>query len=187
MATMYNPPHLGELIRESVEAEGWSVTETARRLGIGRVALSRVLNGHAGVSAALAAGAGADRLEQRRTLDADAGELRPGPRAPQAGGRGRLLAMQGFERRPIDWAALLPKVARHLFGEPGKGGGDVWRYGPDEALELHVRGPRRGTWYDHKAGGGGDTLDLVKHVLRLDEANAIRWLKDQGLIRSPPA
>ena len=54
MATMYNPPHLGELIRESVEAEGWSVTETARRLGIGRVALSRVLNGHAGVSAALA-------------------------------------------------------------------------------------------------------------------------------------
>jgi addiction module HigA family antidote len=54
MATMYDPPHLGELIRESVEAEGWSVTETARRLGMGRVALSRVLNGHAGVSAALA-------------------------------------------------------------------------------------------------------------------------------------
>ena len=40
MATMYNPPHLGELIRESIEAEGWSVTETARRLGMGRVALS---------------------------------------------------------------------------------------------------------------------------------------------------
>ena len=54
MATMYNPPHLGELIRESVDAEGWSVTETARRLGMGRAALSRVLNGHAGVSAALA-------------------------------------------------------------------------------------------------------------------------------------
>ena len=51
---MYDPPHLGELIRESVEAEEWSVTETARRLGMGRVALSRVLNGHAGVSAALA-------------------------------------------------------------------------------------------------------------------------------------
>ena len=48
MATMYNPPHLGELIRESIEAEGWSVTETAERLGVGRVALSRVLNGHAG-------------------------------------------------------------------------------------------------------------------------------------------
>lgn len=54
MATMYNPPHLGELIRESIEAEGWTVVETARRLGMGRVALARVLNGHASVSAALA-------------------------------------------------------------------------------------------------------------------------------------
>ena len=43
MAAMYNPSHLGKLIREGVEAEGWLVTETARRLGRGRVALSRVL------------------------------------------------------------------------------------------------------------------------------------------------
>ena len=61
-------------------------------------------------------------------------------------------------------------------------GHDIWRYGSDESLEVHVGGPRRGTWYDHKAGAGGDALDLVKHVLRRDEANAIRWLKDQGLI-----
>ena len=39
--------------------------------------------------------------------------------------------------------------------------------------------------YDHKAGGGGNTLDLVKHVLLRDEANAIRWLRGQGLIDSP--
>ena len=39
--------------------------------------------------------------------------------------------------------------------------------------------------YDHKAGGGGNTLDLVKHMLLRDEANAIRWLRDQGLIDSP--
>ena len=54
MATMYDPPHLGELIRESMEAEGWTVTATAERLGVSRVALSRVLNGRASVSAALA-------------------------------------------------------------------------------------------------------------------------------------
>ena len=54
MATMYDPPHLGELIRESIEAKGWTVVETAKRLDMGRVALSRVLNGHAGVSAVLA-------------------------------------------------------------------------------------------------------------------------------------
>ena len=50
---MHDPPHLGELIRENVVAEGWSVTETASRLGISRVALARVLNGHADVSVAL--------------------------------------------------------------------------------------------------------------------------------------
>ena len=38
----------------SIEAEGWTVVETAERLGMSRVALSRVLNGHAGVSAVLA-------------------------------------------------------------------------------------------------------------------------------------
>ena len=54
MATMYDPPHLGELIRESIEAEGWTVNETAERLNVSRVALARVLNGRASVSAALA-------------------------------------------------------------------------------------------------------------------------------------
>ena len=103
-----------------------------------------------------------------------------------AGGRGCLIAMDGCKRPPIDWAALMPKVARRLFDGPRmKDGGDIWRYGSDESLDLHVGGPRHGTWYDHKSGNGGDTLDLVKHVLRRDEANAIRWLKDQGLIGRP--
>ena len=47
---MKNPPHPGELIRESMNARGWSVTQTAKRLGCGRVALSCLLNGRAGVS-----------------------------------------------------------------------------------------------------------------------------------------
>ena len=54
METMYDPPHPGESIRERVEAEGWTVSGTAELLNMSRVALSRVLNGHAGVSAALA-------------------------------------------------------------------------------------------------------------------------------------
>ncbi len=57
---MKNPPHPGELLREDVIIElGLSVTETAERLGMSRVALSRVLNGKAGISADLAI-----RLEQ---------------------------------------------------------------------------------------------------------------------------
>ena len=57
---MKNPPHPGELLREDVIIElALSVTETAERLGMSRVALSRVLNGKAGISADLAI-----RLEQ---------------------------------------------------------------------------------------------------------------------------
>ena len=51
---MLNPPHLGELIRESMEETGWNVTETAARLSCERGTLSRLLNGKAGVSANMA-------------------------------------------------------------------------------------------------------------------------------------
>ena len=51
---MLTPPHLGELIRESMEETGWNVTETAARLRCERGTLSRLLNGKAGVSANMA-------------------------------------------------------------------------------------------------------------------------------------
>lgn len=52
---MKHPPHPGELLREDVLAPlGLSVKETAERLGMSRVALSRVLNGHAAISPDLA-------------------------------------------------------------------------------------------------------------------------------------
>ncbi len=50
VSPMLNPPHLGELIRESMEEVGWNVTETATHLGCERGTLSRLLNGKAGVS-----------------------------------------------------------------------------------------------------------------------------------------
>ena len=48
---MLDPPHLGELIRESMDEMGWDVTETAVRLDCERGTLSRLLNGKSGVSA----------------------------------------------------------------------------------------------------------------------------------------
>ncbi len=54
VGSMLNPPHLGELIRESMEEVGWGVTEAAGRLGCERGTLSRLLNGRAGVSASMA-------------------------------------------------------------------------------------------------------------------------------------
>ena len=55
MATMYNPPYPGETLREDVlPAMGLTVTEAAKQIGVTRVALSRVLNGHAGISIEMA-------------------------------------------------------------------------------------------------------------------------------------
>ena len=51
---MRNPPHLGELIRESMDEVGWNVTTTASKLSCERGTLSRLLNGKAGVSARMA-------------------------------------------------------------------------------------------------------------------------------------
>ena len=52
---MKNPPHPGEILREDVIAElGLTVAETAARLGVSRVTVSRVLHGHAGISPNLA-------------------------------------------------------------------------------------------------------------------------------------
>lgn len=52
---MHNPPHPGEALREDVLPHlGLSVTVAARRLGVTRTALSRVLNGHAGISPEMA-------------------------------------------------------------------------------------------------------------------------------------
>lgn len=52
---MHSPPHPGEVLREDVIAPlGLSVTDAAERLAMSRVALSRVLNGKAGISPDLA-------------------------------------------------------------------------------------------------------------------------------------
>ena len=56
MAQMHNPPHPGAVLNDTVlRADGGiTVTEFAKRLGVSRVALSRVVKGKAAVSAELA-------------------------------------------------------------------------------------------------------------------------------------
>ena len=53
MSRMHNPAHPGEVLREYLP-ESLGVTESAKRLGVTRQALSALLNGHAGVSAQMA-------------------------------------------------------------------------------------------------------------------------------------
>ena len=52
MARMFNPAHPGKVLREYLGA--LTVTEAAARLGVTRAALSRILNGSAGISADMA-------------------------------------------------------------------------------------------------------------------------------------
>jgi addiction module HigA family antidote len=64
---MKNPPHPGHSIKDAcLDPLGLSVTKGARVLGIARHTLSRVLNGHAGVSPEMAI-----RLEKAGWSNAD--------------------------------------------------------------------------------------------------------------------
>lgn len=56
MTRMHNPPHPGAVLADTVLRKdgGLTVSSFAERLGISRVALSRVVNGRAAVSAELA-------------------------------------------------------------------------------------------------------------------------------------
>ena len=51
---MKNPPHPGRGLRQDCTAAGLSITEAAKKLGVARVTLSRVLNGKAGISPEMA-------------------------------------------------------------------------------------------------------------------------------------
>jgi addiction module HigA family antidote len=88
---MKNPVHPGEILREDVLADlGLGVGEAASRLGISRVAFSRVLHGHARISPNLAL-----RLEE-----AGVGTARA------------WLAMQVAHDLSTERAAGTPKVRR---------------------------------------------------------------------------
>lgn len=51
---MKQPAHPGKLIRHSIEASGLSLTDAAKRLGVTRQTLSRVINGRTSLSPEMA-------------------------------------------------------------------------------------------------------------------------------------
>lgn len=53
--TIHNPLHPGIIVKETlIEGANLNVTEAAQKLGVSRTALSRLLNGHAGISPEMA-------------------------------------------------------------------------------------------------------------------------------------
>ena len=84
----------------------------------------------------------------------------------------------------IDWKGLIVPVANILLaGEPYKSTRDGRRYGEDGSLLVHTIGPRRGGWYDFEYEEGGGVLDLIQHILETDKKGAVKWLRDNGLLK----
>ena len=108
MTRMHNPPHPGEVLRDGVFSDAEiTVTDFAKRLGVTRVALSRVLNGKAAISAdmtvrlAAALGGSAeswlhlqanyDRRLAEKSLKREVAKITPLNLAPDS--TGRLLSV----------------------------------------------------------------------------------------------
>jgi Protein of unknown function (DUF3987) len=83
-------------------------------------------------------------------------------------------------RDAIDFTVLCEPVARRLWGEPNAtlSKGDDLRWGAHGSRSVDLR---RGLWFDHEAGIGGRTIDLICHVLDCDKPAALSWLMREGL------
>jgi hypothetical protein len=66
-------------------------------------------------------------------------------------------------------------VAAALLGEPSRKARHEWRWGRHGSLSLRISGTKRGSWFDHERGDGGDLLHLISRErnVRLSEAITI--------------
>jgi len=96
---MKNPPHPGHSIKDAcLEPLGLSVTEGAQVLGIARHTLSRVLNGHAGISPEMAI-----RIEKAGWSNADHWlRLQTAYDLAQARKHEREIRVRRYEPRPAE-------------------------------------------------------------------------------------
>src|SRR4051812_47286594 len=84
-------------------------------------------------------------------------------------------------------------VAEALLGPPSKALStrNTLRWGGRGSLALEIRGARKGVWFDHEAGVGGDMLGFVRHARSCSFPDALGWAKSwTGLngedVRPPP-
>jgi hypothetical protein len=69
----------------------------------------------------------------------------------------------------------MPEVVGELLGEPSQRGREEWRFRRKGSLAIRVAGPKRGSWFDHEVGEGGDALGLIAHARRETMHDARRW------------
>ncbi|MFL1461347.1 toprim domain-containing protein [Roseococcus sp. DSY-14] len=75
-------------------------------------------------------------------------------------------------------ADRMASLALALAGEPSHRCRDELRFRTRGSLAVVVAGNRRGTWYDHEAGVGGDALGFVAHLIRRPMRDAFQWALD---------
>lgn len=72
----------------------------------------------------------------------------------------------------------IESLAVALLGNPTQRTGHEWRWGNKGSLAVVVKGPKRGRFFDHERGEGGDGLDLVRHGIGGSLVDAMRWASD---------
>lgn len=74
----------------------------------------------------------------------------------------------------------LEDLARHLLGEPTRRHSTPrqWRWGTQGSLALELARPKRGQWYDHEAGAGGDVFGLIQRKNGGDFPAVLAWAAD---------
>lgn len=79
-----------------------------------------------------------------------------------------------------DLVRAMPLVARRFFGEPNEAlsTDDELRYGNKGSLKVNLTD---GLWHDFASGEKGGVLALLKRELRLEGADAFKWLKGIGV------
>jgi len=87
-------------------------------------------------------------------------------------------------KRQIDIHDLAERLG---LERPDRNGNYRSPHHPDKHPSLQIGGKKYPEgWYDHSSGEGVDCIDLVRYVLGLETADAIRWLRDQYGIDSQP-
>ncbi len=69
-------------------------------------------------------------------------------------------------------------LALSLAGEPSHRGRANLRFRAKGSLAVQIAGPKRGAWFDHESGDGGDPLGLIAHLQRVTMRDAYRWAQD---------
>ena len=100
--------------------------------------------------------------------------LRFRPRVRADGGVASSSPAKETARRLGD---RIEELARDLLGEPKSKRHAAWRFGAHESLLINVAGSARGRWYSFEELRGGDALDLVAWVRRVETRDALSWAR----------